>query len=225
MTALQEMAMTLVDDNTISKAKKQFRKDEEIVALESYDMTFRLFRSAKNIINLELLLQMPAGTEKSFSSDFPGAEIQKIVTFFKPIGFYTVSKSFLSTSVEITIVHEFEKDLDYLYKNHHLSSTHKVNKLSLEENAVIAAFSMEAFLQAKNYRDHSFRVNGLDLDIYMTYDNEYPQSFLDDKYGFQGHIAAYFLRGPNQSIAPSLKVESSFKKLHELQMLSAFKRI
>lgn len=223
MTTSQEMVMTLLSGDTIAKAKKQFRNGEQIAALESYEMTFRLYKTSTSTFNLELLLQMPVKTVEESLEGFPGSRIQQVITFFKPIGFYTVTKNFLSTNVEATILREFENDHAFLNKNRHFSSGVTVNKLSLEENAVIAAFSMETYLQAKNYRDHSLHVNGLDLDIYMTYDNEYPQSFLNDKYGFSGHIAAYFLRGARQSIAPSLKVEKSFNKLRELQLLSIFK--
>ena len=102
MTPTQEMVMTLFTKETIDKVKEQFKNGKEIVSNESFDMSFRLFKPTANYINLELLIQMPIETGEE--QDFPGigrGRMQTTVMFFKPVGFFTQKKGFLSTDIEV----------------------------------------------------------------------------------------------------------------------------
>lgn len=224
MTPSQESVMTLFTKETIKKVKEQFKNGKEIVPNESYNMSFRLYRPNSNIINLELLIQMNA--EKGEVQDIPGighGRMLKTVMFFKPIGFFNVKKGIFANDIEVTVVKEFENDLDTLLRTGNISSNIKIHKLTLEENAVLAAFSMEALLKAQKYEDESFFANGLYCDIFMTFDG-YPQVFLDDRYGLDGPIAAYLLKEQN-SINPIVKYKKIFDEFYSKSLMTAFKQI
>jgi hypothetical protein len=220
-----EFLMTLFSKSTIDKVKHQFSNGPEIVPLESYNMSFRLFRpKLGNNINLELLIQMPTGTGSQTDFHNTGNRfMQTMVTFFKPLGYYTLGKGMLYDDIEVTLLYEFEETYNQLIKSNSISSNIKVHRLSLKENAVIAAFSTEAFLSAQNYEDDSFIANGLDCDIFMTFQG-FPQVFLDDRYGLQGPIAAYLLKEQG-SANPIIEYKPLFDKLHSMRLLSAFKQI
>lgn len=224
MTPTQQMVLTLFAKETINKVKEQFKKNNEIVPVDSFDMTFRLYKPNENNINLELLIQMPVETGEE--QDYAGigrARIQKSVMFFKPIGYYTQKNSFFSKQIELTIVKEFENEIDFLTKMGKIPSNIKINKLSLKENAVLAAFSMEALINANRYEDTSFFANGLECDIFMTFEG-YPQVFLDDKYGLKGAVAAYLIREEN-SISPIIQFKEIFDRFHSMSLMTALKRI
>jgi hypothetical protein len=163
--------------------------------------------------------------EAGVEQDFPGigqGHLQKTIMYLKPIGFYTQTKGFLSNNIEITIVKEFENDFDFLIRNAKIPSSIKVQKFSLEENAVLAAFSMEALIHARKYEDSSFFENGLYCDIFMTLEG-YPQVFLDDRHGLQGPIAAYLIREKN-SINPVVKYKQLFDRFQSMSLMTAFKK-
>lgn len=224
MTPTQEMVMTLFTRETIDKVKGQFKSGKEIVSNESFDMGFRLFKPTANSINLELLSQIPIETGEE--KDFPGigrGRIQSTVMFFKPIGFYTQKKGFFSTDIEVTVLKEFENDLDFLIKTGKNSSHIKIQKLTLRENAVLAAFSIEAIINAQKYRDASFIANGLNCDIFMTLEG-FPQVFLDDRHGLSGPIGAYLLREQN-SVNPIIQYKELFDKFDTMSLMTAFKRL
>lgn len=212
MTLKQEMLLTLFSKEALEIATKQFKNSEIKIPLDSFDMSFRLFKPTDFNINLEVLIQINGNN-------------QNVVPFLKPIGFYTLKRSFFTDEIEVTILKEFEEDFDFLLKIGKIPSGITIKKLSLVENALIAAYSMDAVVKAINHKDYSSVINGLEIDILMTYDNEYPQMFLNDKYGVKGHIAAYFFRGSNKGIAPSINYENISPKLQQMGLYSAFKNI
>lgn len=224
MTPTQEMVMTLFTKDTLDKVKEQFRNGTEILPVDSFDMSFRLFKPTANNINLEMLIQMPIETGEE--QNIPGigmGRMQKTITFFKPIGFFQQTTSTFSNDLEVTVLKEFENDLTFLKNNNQVPSEITTHTLSLEENAVLASFSMEAALRAQKYEDDSFIANGLHCDIFMTFDG-YPQVFLDDRHGLNGPIAAYLLREKN-SVNPMIQYKESFDKFHSMSLMTAFKQL
>jgi hypothetical protein len=224
MTPTQEMVMTLFAKETLDKVKGQFRDKTEILPVESYDMSFRLFKPIANNINLELLIQMPIERrEEQNIPDLDNGRMKNTITFFKPIGFFQQTNGFFSKDFEVTVLNEFESDLDFLKKNNLIPSKITIRKLSLEENAVLASFSMEAALRAQKYEDDSFIANGLHCDIFMSLDG-YPQVFLDDRHRLNGPIAAYLLREKN-SVNPMVQYKESFDKFYSMSLMTAFKKL
>jgi hypothetical protein len=224
VTPGQEMVMTLFTKDTLDKVKKQFSSGTEKVPVDSFDMSFRLFKPKADNINLELLIQMPIETGEE--QDIPGigkGRMQKTVMFFKPIGYFIQKKGIFSNDLEVTVVKEFENDLDFLIKNNQVPSNIKTHKLSLEENAILASFSMEAAVRAEKYEDDSFFANGLYCDIFMTFDG-YPQVFLDDRHGLSGPIAAYLIR-EKKSVNPMIEYKELFDRFNSMSLMTAFKRL
>lgn len=224
MTPTQEMVMTLFTKDTLDKVKEQFRNGTEILPVDSFDMSFRLFKPTTYNINLELLIQMPIETGEE--QNMPGigkGRMQKTITFFKPIGFFQKSKSNFSNDLEVTVLKEFENDLNFLKNDNRVPTNIQLNKLTLEENAVLASFSMEAAIRAEKYQDDSFIANGLHCEIFMTFDG-YPQVFLDDRHGLNGPIAAYLLREKN-SVNPMSQYKEFFDKFHSMSLMTAFKQL
>lgn len=224
MTPQQEMVMTLYTKETLDKVKQQFKDGTEKVPVDSFDMSFRLFKSKSDNINLEILIQ--TAIETGEEQEIPGlgrGRMQTAVMYFKPVGFFKEKKGILSNELEVTIVKEFEKDFDELNKMSHIPSNIKTHKLTLVENALLASFSMEADIEAKKYKDASFLANGLYCDIFMTFEG-YPQFFLDDRYGLNGPIAAYLLREQN-TVNPILQYKPMFDKFHSMSLFTMFKAI
>jgi hypothetical protein len=217
MTPVQEMVFTLFSEETIAKAKKQLKTKIEITHIEKFDMSFRLLRVDNKTVNLEVSINTMFGPPRRTEIGI----VRNQVSYFKPIGVYSIDSGFFSDKVSITIVYEFEKPFSSLAGDEISKINYEVNKFTLEENIVIAAFSMEAFVEAKEMVDKNLIINGLRMEIIMAFDG-YPQIFLDDMYNIKGPIAAYFVEGPT-SLNPIVKYKSLFDKLDSKKLLSVYK--
>ena len=221
-TPTQEMTLALLLPETVNEVKKLFKSDSKIVVFEAFDTSFRLFKAEAGNINLEIMLQMPIEDAKIENiTGFGKGVTQKMVTFFKPIGFYTQQNGLFSNGIEIKILKEFEEDLSFLRKQYNELSKLKIGTLSIIKNAIIAAFSMESYANAMKYKDISFISNGLSCDIYLTLEG-FPQFFLDDKYGITGPIAAYPMR-EHDFVAPIIEYTKIFENLNRMSLLTLFK--
>jgi hypothetical protein len=209
MTPIQEMVIALFSDDIIEKAKKQTKAGPEIIYIEKFDMSFRLLKVDNKTVNLEFLVTRQFGSQN------------KTITYFKPIGVYTVEKGFFSSKVSITIIFEFEKHYSALAGSAIPVIKYEVNKFTFEENIVIAAFSMDAVVEARAMQDKNLKINGLNMEIVMAFGG-YPQIFLDDSYNINGPIAAYFVEGP-QSLNPIVNYKKTFDELDSKKLLSAYK--
>ncbi|BDS09572.1 hypothetical protein [Aureispira anguillae] len=212
MTPKQEMVAALLDTKVLQDVTKQFRSKQEIVPVDNSEMDYRLFLTGANTINFELLVTMPTYTGVG--------DNQSYITLFKPIGFFHIGKK---QEVELTVLYEFEKELDFLIKTRMVSPQIEINKLSIIENAIIAAFSNVAVSHAQRYEDAVFKANGLSCEIWMANEG-FPQFFLDDSYNINGPIAAYLIKQQG-TINPIVGYESLFNEFHEKSLLSAFKRL
>lgn len=198
MTIKEQFVKTLFNKNTLEKVKEQFKNGTEIIPVDEFDMNFRLLLS-KDIINLELLT------------------VSEFGYYFKPIGFYDQNNN-------VFILKEFETDVKNLIENKEISTDKNILKLSIEQNAVIGAFSIEAYIKAKKSMDDSFTSNGLDFDIFMSFNGD-PQVFLEDKYNVSGAIAIYFLKGERKTINPTVQYKQLFDDFSQRKLLTAFKTI
>ncbi len=213
MNPKQEMIATLLSASTIEKVKEQIQCGTEIISFEKFDMTFRLFLSKKSLtINLEILANTP--------TKVPGI----CVSFYKPIGYFSYKHyNLLATTptLEVVVLKEFEDELDYWLNNNDIPYGIDIKKLSLKENAVLAAFSKEALLNAQKYEDTSFWANGLKCDIFMTFEG-FPQVFLDDKYKVAGPIAAYLLY-EEDSVRCIVEYDTLYQKFRDMNLLTAIR--
>lgn len=198
MKITEEFVKVLFANSTIEKVKSQFANGTEIVPVDEFDMNFRLLLVGETI-NLELLASGPYGH------------------YFKPIGFYDKHQN-------IYLLREFEEDFDNLVRQGEISNTSLAKRLTLLQNAVIGAFSMDSLIQASQLKDSSFISNGLNFDIFITLDGD-PQIFLDDKYNSPDPIGLYFLRRPNKSVNPTVIFKQLFDEFSSKKLLSAFKTL
>ena len=224
LTITEQFVKTLFLPETLKKVKEQFNTQTEIVPIDMFDMNFRLYRTTPNYINLELLATGSLGH------------------YFKPIGFF-------DSNINIYILHEFESDLKNILCRDELPNHIVIKPISLKENAVIAAFSMEVIIEVlltfkeiseKGFKpefrfgsmrppniryDKKLTVNGYNSELIMTLE-AFPQFFLDDEYGLQGPIGAYrkSING-KLSINPIVEYKTLFDKFVSMSLLSAFKRI
>ncbi|GAB2942371.1 hypothetical protein GCM10027048_03680 [Hymenobacter coalescens] len=219
MNPQQEMVLTLFTKEVIEQAKKLTKSTKQIAPIDKYDMPFRLYKVNDRTVNLEILVQRMFGPTRKESFGL----VRNMTEFFKPIGVYSIEKGFIFDKVSITLPKEFENVYKLFLDPAKISNNNEVKFFSLEENAVIAGFSMDAVVEARAMRDTSFKVNGLDVDIYMAHEG-YPQLFLDDKYGLRGPVAAYFAQGPN-SLNPMVNNKRVFDDLEARSLLSAYKAL
>lgn len=218
MNPIQEMVATLFSPDTIQQAKNQFKSGKEITSAEKFDMPFRLFRVDNETINLELMLNRRFGPIKQEAI----GRVQAMSTYFKPIGVYKLDQS--SGKFHIIILNEFEDDYLQIARGGVIKNEGEVEILSLEENAVIATFSMDAVIEARDMKDKKMTINGLDMEIFMVNGGSYPQMFLHDKYRFNGPLGAYFVSGPN-SLNPMMSVKVIFDDLLSRGLLSIYKAV
>lgn len=226
LTITEEFVKTLLLSETLERVNEQFISQKEKVFLESFDMNFRLFKPTSNYINLELLARGNLGN------------------YYKPIGFF-------DRSLNVYILHEFEDEFKKLQDRNELPIDAVVRKISLKDNAVIAAFSMDVINQVLlifkeisekgfNYEsqinydrsmppwfryDKRLVVNGYISELIMTFD-AFPQFFLDDEYGLKKPIGSYRQSGNgNLVFDPIVNYKTQFDKLYSMSLLSAYKRI
>lgn len=222
LTITEQFAKTLFLQETLEKVKEQFITQTEILPIDTFDMNFRLLLVG-DTINLELLASGILGH------------------YFKPIGFF-------DKNLNVYVLREFENDVSQLKNKGEIPTDLKINTLSLKENAVIAAFSMDVIitvLQTANeikekgfepeFRngimipaniryDRRLLANGLNSELIMTFDG-YPQFNLDDDYNLRGAIGAYISDEQGLSINPIVEYKSLYDKFIQMKLLSAYKRI
>lgn len=256
MTTNQEIVATLITEQTLYYVNEQFDRRDEFVDIESFGMKFRLHNPTTRNINLELAVRLPieTGGEREVVN-IPGLGegiIQPEIEYYKPIGFYTNPnfKDYETDILDLYILREFEEEFNLLSGLHNIPTNVSVHYLSLSENAVIAAFSMETYQKAmkifeeislKGFKnevnlklkrstpswmqfDKQFFTNGFNVELLMSF-NGFPQFFLDDEYELKGPIAAY-LENPDGSINlnPIIEYKELFDKLHSMALLSGCKR-
>ncbi|UOQ50687.1 hypothetical protein [Hymenobacter cellulosivorans] len=218
MTPVQEMVATLFFSDTIQQVEYQFNSGNEITPVDKFDMPFRLFKVNEGTINLELMLNRRWGAIRREEIGM----VQNMTTYFKPIGIYKRDQA--SGKLHIIILNEFEQVYLQMTRNGLIKTENEVEMLSLEENAVIATFSMEAVIEARDKKDKKLTINGLSMEIFMTGDGAYPQMFLDDKYRVNGPLGAYFANGP-YTLNPMMSVKATFDDLLSRNLLSAYKEL
>ncbi len=129
MEILKEMTQVLFQTDTVNKAKNQSQTKTQKVPVDTKDISFRLFLSESNNVNLELLGRDDYGF------------------YFKPIGYYTFDN--FGEIKNIYILKEFENAYESIKSSIDNKLIGLVKFLSLEENTYIGLCSRETSNLAK----------------------------------------------------------------------------
>ncbi len=198
-TVKEEICMLIFSPFTIQRAREMMKSGESDFLFEKFEMNFRLLNVQNSVVNFEFLT---ANT---------------LDVYYTPVGFIYPNGS-------LCIVEEFLSDYRSLVTKGFLNPSPRPLLLDLESNALIAAFSMETFKRALEYKDIKLTANGLKCELFIC-SKGYPQMFLDDSYNRPGPIAAYLLREQPPKINPMLDNEEAFKNLFADQLLQVYKRV
>ena len=181
--------------------------------LNSQDFTLRLFKPTGTFVNFEFLVSSKTGR------------------YFKPI-------ALINSTGDINLFDEL-KDSYNINKGTY-ANNNKVKFLTTENNAVISAFSKETYELATDilttFRndpqkptmlggltkyDREIYVNGMDCELIFC-NQYYPQFFLDDKYGINGHIGAYIPIEGGINVAPAVAYKQTYDNMIRMGLLTAF---
>jgi hypothetical protein len=172
-----------------------------------------------NTVSLEFVhhVMSPAIKENYDTSLGKFVRTSHLEKFYKPIGFYDKSQ-------QLTLVKEFENEVSTLMSAG-LIPLQNFNRMPLLDNALIGALSKECVLQAKQFKDSSIEANGLKIDLLMTHDNEYIQSYLDDSYGVQNALCAYQrVIGDDDDVKlnPTFEHKARYDSLYKKRLLTVY---
>ena len=201
MTNIEEIVITFLDKEVINKTKEIEKNIKQIVSIEKFGMDFRLIKITDKTINFEIIC---------FDQELG-------CVYTKPIGIY-------HSNGGLVILNEFREAYLNLLKNKQIPINQNVSFLTLIQNAIIASFSIEALYYAKKMEDVSFFANGLEMEIFMTYDGD-SQSFLNDKYNIKGPIGYYDFRGENEDVAPMMEYKKIYDGCLKHNLLTLFNRV
>lgn len=220
-----EIISTFLEDNTIEKAKKLFKTDEEKIHFESNDITYRLYKGGGNLICFEFPIRY-AG-EKGEDIEIPNigkGNIQNEYRFFNPVGFFTFKKELFNTKCEAVVLNQFEAGFDSFKNNKKIHSSIPVSSLSFIENALIGAFSAEAIIHIKKNINCKFRSNGIDYYIVIADDGD-PQIFVDKKYDIDGDNCMSIFLNDRQTLYANSDYEDIYNRISPLKIFSMNKFI
>jgi len=123
MEILKEMTQVLFLSDTIGKATNQFQTKTQKIPVNTKEISFRLFLSERDNINLEVM----------------GRDVYGV--YCKPIGYYTFDNS--GNVKNIYVLKEFENAYESIKSNIDNKLIGLVKYLSLEENTYIGLCSRE----------------------------------------------------------------------------------
>lgn len=216
MTPQHEMALALLDPKSIKQAAEQFSSGVEITPIELYDMSFRLFRTDADTINLEGMCMRYVGSPEYKQEEILGyLQHRKVIMYPKPIGYYT-------RSGEIFVLHEFETKLNEL-SGYEVVNSVQWKGLSLRTNALIAAFSMDTIFLADEMRDAKLISNGMEVELFQGFKGEI-NIWLHDKYGLTSGVASYLPPGSEIRANPVLEFKDAYWGCISHGLLSYYRR-
>lgn len=219
-----EILKILFHKSTIEKVEEMFSLNfnyngiTDRQPITNSEFTLRLYKPTNQFINFEFLVSSKSGL------------------FFQPVALFDING-------KIILMNEYKEAYSKIKTN--LFYTDRTKFLTVQNNAVITAFSKEVFEHAYDILQE-FNEFGLEpkitSDIYISgqkrYDKylivngmrcelifcnlNYPQFFLDDEYGFEGHIGAYIQEKDGINVVPSISCKTTFDNMNKLKLLTAF---
>lgn len=223
LTDIEEMIKAFLTFETQQMVSRLFQLNKQALFPISKELPLYLCLVDNDTVNFEFVNQIlsPIFNDKFDSSLGRVVRQGTLVKFYKVFGYY-------NRNLELTVLNEFEPQFNDLKVKGLVDANLKTKKMPLLDSAMIGALSMETALQAKKFRDSKVTSNGIELDLLMTYDNEYIQAFLDDKYGVQDAICAYLrVEGDDDdlNLMPTMEHKSRFDRLYQSRLLTAYNAV
>jgi len=156
MEILKEITQVLFQSDTIDKATNQFQTKTQKVPVDTKEISFRLFLSESDNVNLELMGRDDYGF------------------YFKPIGYYSFDNS--GNIKNIYILKEFENAYESIKSSIDNKLIGLVKYLSLEENTYIGICSRET----SNLVKQMFNSPKYDMMNHMSPDRFQVQNILSN---------------------------------------------
>ncbi len=203
-------------EETLQKVTNLFNSTQQMLPIQTADESLRLRKIDNNSIQLESGGMYVLQSESVPDNEEGVIREEKTTLSFKTVALYKKNGD-IFVPLEIENIGRQYPDFEKEFFGYRLKF------FSLIENAVIAAFSMNTYRRAILRRDFKYRENDLDLNIFMSFDNE-PNVWLDDKYGIDHPIAVYFPDG-QETINSVVQTKEVFENMHALDILQIFKRI
>lgn len=206
----QAQVKALLDKNTI-KNSTQLQSSGSKMALELYDISFRLYKTNFGTVNLETLIKDEFGM------------------FFKTIGYYVINQGKVT---DIFLLKEFENAYNQLK-----IKSPKVRLLTKEENIYIALCSRETFnavkkmfkrldynamnhLTAQNFQQENLKSNGINILVKTSMMGSLEAVCVDENYDSDEDIFVMFQNNHGISLHCN---EPVFHRLHKQELFGAFK--
>jgi hypothetical protein len=143
---LFQITLAFFDNDILKAAGDMLFTKKRYNFVDKYGISFRL-RLVQNIfVNFEVYVLPPK---------------YYVDSYFKPIGYFDMG-------LNRYILKEFESTYEFLVLSEGISNDKTINKLTLQENAVIAAFSKETSLVAFSILDKFFKKGFIDNNNQVT---------------------------------------------------------
>ena len=220
---MDEIIKSLLNQVISSLVLKAFNLNKPARYSVSKSLPIYLNYIDQDTVNLEFIEMFISPTTKKIYDPNLNKYVRQgdLVKFYKPIGFY-------NRHLELTILNEYYINVEELKNIGLIRRDMQYKSFSLIYNAIIAAFSMETCLNAKNFVDCSIISNGLEIDLLLTYDRECVQSFLNNKYHVDGILGAYMKVNEDEddlSLNSSIEHKKTYDLLYRKQLLTAYNRL
>jgi hypothetical protein len=188
----REWMTALLSPLNRSRAAEQIRLRKRLVPVHDSTRFLRLLLTPGGSVNMETMAATPAGI------------------FFKPLGVY-------QRDGRISLPREFEPTVRQLQEEG-LYRDVEWKAFSLEENVLIAAFSLDSSLHARNRRPLRYVSNGITLDMVVKSEGR-PEIRTDTVQGLDQAVAFY----NGGKLGAAEPFAQTFQRLEKMDMLSAFK--
>lgn len=176
MTLKEELVSAIFNEDIIEAVELMFSEDEEVKLFDYNDITLKLYKGSSEAICLEIFVDY-----QDFDKD---TGINRIIRFNTPICFYFQSND-STTDVSAVILGYVENECNDLIEFTDFFPPINIEFLTLEENALIGAFSAESVIHIKKLKNCKFEANGYNFHITLAEDGD-PQVFLDEEYDLDG---------------------------------------
>lgn len=200
MTDVKELLDFAINPYTKQVVKQAFNTSDKIIPIDSDIASFRLFKPNDSAINLEYLVGTPFGMA-----------FEVVAQYFK--------------DGRVLLPHKYFEGFKYAYGMAKLSIS-GISGYTTLDNALIAAFSVEALMIVQYGQDAKESINGLEIEFFRVEEGEL-NIYAHDRYGLNPNksLAVGMVQNGELSINPTITYNAEYARLLNLGLLSMAKFI